>query len=142
MKAFKSLTLTLCLLGVLVTPTIAADYEITLYILDVPINLYINHLGSNVASLDGVIVIPSTKDITITGTMVIEPGQYRFGLVLNNRMEGFAPVVWEFVIDPQTLDGYGNFQWLTDGEEAGALVISDEPIVTQGTPDLRALGIK
>jgi hypothetical protein len=125
-------------LAFLVSPASGAQYEFVLYTDGSPVFYCLNGIGPNVYSVNGQLFV-GDKYIAITGTCVVEGPNARFGLTLQNAMLGYAPVVWEFVINIGTMSGSGNYVWLTGDETSGTLTVS--PTATEASVgDMRAFG--
>ncbi len=80
------------------------------------------------------------KNIALTGAVVVEGANARFGYFLGNALDNFNPVVHEFVIDTSTLVGTGFFKWLTPDGTEGALTVSPWGGAALSLPDTTPLG--
>ena len=142
MKIFMAL-ITVCSLVALVLPADAADYEISLCVESSwTMDMFINHQGDDVYSVNG--VIRAQKPVPISGTAILEGNEVRFGITLHNQLEGWIPVVWEFMAPLDNFTGSIFWQWLTDGEDVGTLAFGPAPCVSalrrSVIPEARGLG--
>lgn len=85
--------------------------------------------------------IPYSKNIVVDGTAIYNPEEaaVQWGIQLENAMNGFAAVVWEFITD-LNFNGAGEYQWQTNGEPYGTLTVTPGQCTGSEAADMTAIG--
>lgn len=85
--------------------------------------------------------IPSSKNIVLDGTAIYNPEEATvlWAFQLENAMYGYAAVVWEFVTD-LSFNGAGEYQWQTNEEPYGTLIVTPGPCTGSEAVDMKAIG--
>lgn len=138
MKKKLIVLLSICMIVFFGSPAVAADHDVSLSVSGTQYDFYLNMVGPGVLSLNG--MAHASKNIALTGSVVVEGSYARFGYMLCNAMEGYSAVVQEFVINISTLTGSGNYQWLVGPENEGLLSIGPWTAESEASPDTEASG--
>jgi hypothetical protein len=139
-KKLSIILVVISVFGLLIT-TSAFAANVTLCVNGNTIYLIATPLGSiggaSIYEING--WYPYSKNIVIDGTVMKIGPELRWGFQLENAMDEYAAVVWEFVTDTK-FNGSGNFQWQTNGEPYGTLSVSPGPCADSAPADTKALG--
>ena len=81
----------------------------------------------------------ASKNIALTGSVLVEGDNARFGYMPCNAMELYSAVVHEFVINISTLTGSGDYRWFVGEEQEGTLTVGPWT-AAEAFPDTEAPG--
>lgn len=138
MKKKLIVLLSICMIVFFGSPAVAADHNVSLSVGGTQYDFYLNMVGPGVLSLNG--VGHASKNIALTGSVVVEGGYALFGYMLCNAMDGWSAVVHEFVIKISTLTGSGNYQWLVGAENEGTFNVGPWTAESEASLDTEASG--